>query len=1761
MNHNEKPDILSRIRNMKTRREFTVLLAFFVMISTSYVMIHPGEALNNSTARTFMFFNEEEGSEATAVPDMNALLDADRDSGVEEEVPVEEIQSETETAEETYSAEPTQTPAEVVVPTLEPTATPENTATAEAEGTPASTAMASAESESTSDPFSTASAEPETTGIPEASASTSPDTTSSAEPTGTPEVTESPEPSPSATPEAEENELHFANWLKEDGEEDKPEVIVTVDAPEGAFPEGTTMEVTIIKELDAETQKQVEETLTEDNKDSYVNVTKIQAVDITFRDIDGNEIEPAEGYNIKVSMRSTMIKEAAEETKTNTQLIHIKEDKETKETEAVTVEHKDATADDTADDEIQFETESFSMFIFVESEFYTEVTLPGSDQTFSVKVTAPASAMIPEGSTLQVLTLDTESEEYQKARTAVIDAKKEADEAFDEETLGFAAVDISIIGPDGETVEPAEGTAVSVSFEMKELPDADQETLSNSMEIQHINKASGTEVAETVAKSADVTVTEENIVSNFTVDSFSTFTITWSLPGTAVSDANASFRLRYQTPNQWSTNAYSQNVRVWYVDESGNNIQKPTGRNDVTYNANTYPNVTINLSDYTTLSGYEFVEARYSANTTNKPAGQTVDSVQFVSSGNNRTANYIFNGQTVATNTRTSTTNNDTGNVYLVYRSSNQRVITVHYGYMDGNTFVEFDELPDGAQTYYGPPGMRGDQLNIRYDIEGKDFVTVRMDNPSTGTEISPLLQTENQENYNAYPYWKYRVLNTLTVNDGINEWQRFTSNEDLYVIYRDTPTEKSYDDGGLDPEDLSAPATNKDVHNNENGTYDISLSVTGTSNSMTNKTHANVVIVLDTSSSMNGTDTGVPGQNRLQVAKNAIYFLADELFGFNTADDPKAIELAFVDFSHRVRNEMTKNTIYSGVVNGAGYTQFISLINGLNYNGGTNYDTAIEAANSVLWDDADPLYVIFITDGDTVSRGYLEYDAAGNTFPTDWDGGTYYNSAGGDYLARARSAAKVQVDKILTDANNKFYSIGVFGNVQYLEALGGTYLGQANEQAKIEEAFAKIIDEIAMNLGYEDVTIHDGITDMTATTLVHGAVDQFRYEITLKNGTVKKYADGAALREDYPEIGLASYDSAAKAVTWDLGQDYRLADGVTYKVIFTVWPSQESYDLLAELNNGIKDYNTLDPDVKKQIVVEEGKYYLKTNTSATVDYTSFKEEDGVIVDTNTVEGAEIKDPNGKMLLDGTSLEMIKDWNDDLDPAQLLELLTDYLNEDKTDTTYRVILRLWQDKDTATEKEIETADYRSPDGFIYKPTVTITDGKVTAATWPPIDVAIAPGVLVKITEDNDHLYQDTVKYPRVTYGSDTYATLETGHKYIITEDNTDLHFELNTDVYHPMVVDGKLKTVKFSEDGKSITEMSPENTELTTLTATNDLKGGLEVHKIVTTKDDKSDTVTTDESFFTFNIKLQKSSTDTTPVYTTPEQLNPDGSTISGSLGYRIFASVEIPDDAANVAEDKSSYEFDGNTFRASYSETGDITGYTARGTVPSSGELTIKIRQSDRIRAVNIPAGTYYIVTEVENTIPSGYELLDKSNDTGTVPANTQALAEFWNKRTSFTIDLLKVDELDHDIVLEGAEFELYESDITTPAKDADGNAISTITTGPDGKADIGKLLPGTYILKETKAPKGYVPYDTQIRIVVTTEKVTYQQGTRQPTDAEKSADGLTWTITATNNAGHELPHTGGTGTLPYTLGGITVMLTALMYGFRMRRRERRLN
>ncbi len=111
-----------------------------------------------------------------------------------------------------------------------------------------------------------------------------------------------------------------------------------------------------------------------------------------------------------------------------------------------------------------------------------------------------------------------------------------------------------------------------------------------------------------------------------------------------------------------------------------------------------------------------------------------------------------------------------------------------------------------------------------------------------------------------------------------------------------------------------------------------------------------------------------------------------------------------------------------------------------------------------------------------------------------------------------------------------------------------------------------------------------------------------------------------------------------------------------------------------------------------------------------------------------------------------------------------------------------------------------------------------------------------------------------------------------------------------------------------------------------------------------------------------------------------------------------------------------------------------------------------------------------------------------------------------------------------------------------------------------------------GIYCLRETQSPDGYVILNSNVFFkvgddgVTLMKEVTGQDDSRtyEPAGEDEyplvslSNDKLT--IYVENTPGSLLPHTGGAGTMLYTLGGFALIgISALMYGFRMRRRERR--
>lgn len=121
-----------------------------------------------------------------------------------------------------------------------------------------------------------------------------------------------------------------------------------------------------------------------------------------------------------------------------------------------------------------------------------------------------------------------------------------------------------------------------------------------------------------------------------------------------------------------------------------------------------------------------------------------------------------------------------------------------------------------------------------------------------------------------------------------------------------------------------------------------------------------------------------------------------------------------------------------------------------------------------------------------------------------------------------------------------------------------------------------------------------------------------------------------------------------------------------------------------------------------------------------------------------------------------------------------------------------------------------------------------------------------------------------------------------------------------------------------------------------------------------------------------------------------------------------------------------------------------------------------------------------------------------------------------------TYALDVFKYDQATNE-GLEGAEFVLT-------LLDDDENDVSSwmLTSGADGKIHVDGLDAGSYELRETKAPEGYVCSDEVLKF-----------------DISYEAAGSDYMIEI-EFANVLIPHTGGTGTLMYTIGGIAIIALA---------------
>ncbi len=281
-------------------------------------------------------------------------------------------------------------------------------------------------------------------------------------------------------------------------------------------------------------------------------------------------------------------------------------------------------------------------------------------------------------------------------------------------------------------------------------------------------------------------------------------------------------------------------------------------------------------------------------------------------------------------------------------------------------------------------------------------------------------------------------------------------------------------------------------------GNYTIKLTVQGNPVSQNVQPNADVVLIIDCSSSMNQ-----HGRNRLKTAKAAGKKFADSILTDDSGNKMAVIGFSSQDYS--LIWGWTGNAIKVETPLVANKGTITSAINTMKADGGTDYTDALKKAKQILderQDKSRPGYVVFISDGAPGYNGDSLYDS-------DWNG--------------SKQVAQLKKDGVT------IYTIGI--------ALDGN-----NNQAARE-----YLKSMATSPSH-----FRNITDANLNTQLETILTEWAAQINeVHAGTNAVMVD--VINDGFFDFVSAddglTYDGDAKSLTWDIGDILKAEQSITFKI------------------------------------------------------------------------------------------------------------------------------------------------------------------------------------------------------------------------------------------------------------------------------------------------------------------------------------------------------------------------------------------------------------------------------------------------------------------------------------------------------------------------------------------------------------------------------------------------------------------------------------
>lgn len=347
-----------------------------------------------------------------------------------------------------------------------------------------------------------------------------------------------------------------------------------------------------------------------------------------------------------------------------------------------------------------------------------------------------------------------------------------------------------------------------------------------------------------------------------------------------------------------------------------------------------------------------------------------------------------------------------------------------------------------------------------------------------------------------------------------------------------------------------------KYIAKNKDGTYNLTLNVSGAVGSESYANKLDVLFVMDTSNSMMREMNSKNDLNDYTTNENSRFFNQQKAVEAAVAKlkSKKNVDAQFAvvsfDTQAGIETEWTKDSIKypTGVGKYPGYSKQA---------GGTNYEAGLIKAKQLLDSgrtDATKI-VVFLSDGDPTF--YYKKDSQGNITGIGGGKGNSYNDT-------AMVNAQTQLSKM---SMNYFYTVGVGPEDSYnhlssliSNAPSGTVTGSYNgtDSSNLKNAFDSIIRD-ATELLCTEVTVTDTLTDEVELA------DQ-ELQVVVKDETgkvINKLKNASGNEVDVSDIitTQTQKDSDGKTqIIMRFKSDYKLESGYTYYVTAKIQPTTKAY-------------------------------------------------------------------------------------------------------------------------------------------------------------------------------------------------------------------------------------------------------------------------------------------------------------------------------------------------------------------------------------------------------------------------------------------------------------------------------------------------------------------------------------------------------------------------------------------------------------------------